>query len=217
MGFGGTPLPQPLAPTDSPTFAAVVTSKIYPPADAIAALSFFKADGLTKVITLDTINIRIGLGGVAPTQRLDIGTGRFICDNNYGYTQRSSGGATVTVVNLSSSDNLTFGQTTTINDAYFNVGGVANALVVKNTSGNVGIGAPAPGVKLEVGGKFKASQAILPGLFTVATAPAGVNGEDLFFTDGRKLLEGAGLGTGVKGTYSNGAWRRPSDDSVVVA
>lgn len=53
------------------------------------------------------------------------------------------------------------------------------------------------------------------GSFTVATLPAGSAGEAVFVSDGRKVLEGAGSGTGVMACYSNGAWRRLSDDAAV--
>ena len=55
-------------------------------------------------------------------------------------------------------------------------------------------------------------------IYIVAGLPvAAFNGALAFATNGRKSGETAGAGTGVLVAYSNGAWRRLSDDSVVAA
>ncbi len=52
--------------------------------------------------------------------------------------------------------------------------------------------------------------------YAVAALPAAAfNGALAFANDGRKAGEAAGAGTGVVAAYSNGAWRRLSDDAVV--
>ncbi len=51
--------------------------------------------------------------------------------------------------------------------------------------------------------------------YTVAALPAGPNGAIAFAVDGRKAGEAAGAGTGVLAVFSNGSWRRLSDDTVV--
>ncbi|MCY1228447.1 hypothetical protein D9M72_407640 [compost metagenome] len=55
--------------------------------------------------------------------------------------------------------------------------------------------------------------------FTVATAPTSglTNGGVIYISDGRKVGEGAGAGTGVIAYRSGGQWRRFSDDTTVVA
>lgn len=54
--------------------------------------------------------------------------------------------------------------------------------------------------------------------FTVATLPAaGENGRMRFVSDGRKMGEGAGAGTGVVVYDDSVAWRRTADDTTVVA
>ncbi|TNC12255.1 hypothetical protein FF100_15565 [Methylobacterium terricola] len=58
---------------------------------------------------------------------------------------------------------------------------------------------------------------IRPGIYTVATLPAGSNGTVVYASNARKVTEGAGAGTGVIAFYSNGNWRRLSDDSPVAA
>ncbi len=53
---------------------------------------------------------------------------------------------------------------------------------------------------------------------TVAVLPtAGQTGRLRFATDGRKIGEGIGAGTGVLAYDDGVAWRRTSDDSTVVA
>lgn len=56
-----------------------------------------------------------------------------------------------------------------------------------------------------------------PGTYTVGTLPAGAVGALAYVSNGRKIGEGAGAGTGVVASYSNGNWRRLSDDSPVAA
>ena len=58
---------------------------------------------------------------------------------------------------------------------------------------------------------------LTPVTYAVAALPTGTAGAMVFASDGRKAGEGAGAGTGVLTVYSNGAWRRLSDDSAVVA
>ncbi|MFH6783615.1 MULTISPECIES: hypothetical protein [Methylobacterium] len=64
---------------------------------------------------------------------------------------------------------------------------------------------------LVVAGKIRA------GSYTVSTVPAGVVGELIYVSNARKVGESAGAGTGVISYYSNGNWRRLSDDSAIAA
>ena len=57
-----------------------------------------------------------------------------------------------------------------------------------------------------------------PASYTVSALPASApNGALAFASNGRKSMETPGNGTGVLVAYSNGAWHRLSDDSVVGA
>lgn len=51
--------------------------------------------------------------------------------------------------------------------------------------------------------------------YTVAKLPSGVEGMIAYATNGRKVGEGAGAGTGVPVYYSNGHWRVYSTDATV--
>ena len=63
---------------------------------------------------------------------------------------------------------------------------------------------------------FKALLGLMP--YAVASLPsAAFNGALAFASNGRKLMEASGSGTGVVVAYSNGAWRRLSDDTVVAS
>lgn len=56
------------------------------------------------------------------------------------------------------------------------------------------------------------------GNFSVATLPPfGLEGDISYATDGRKVGEGPGMGTGVPVYFSNGAWLTFSGDTVVLA
>ncbi len=57
-----------------------------------------------------------------------------------------------------------------------------------------------------------------PASYPVASLPtAAFNGALAFASNGRKAGEAAGSGTGVMVAYSNGAWRRLSDDAIAAA
>ena len=63
---------------------------------------------------------------------------------------------------------------------------------------------------------FKALLGLTP--YAVASLPASAfNGALAFASNGRKVMEVAGSGSGVIVAYSNGAWRRLSDDTVVAS
>ena len=68
--------------------------------------------------------------------------------------------------------------------------------------------------KLEEEGRAEIAGGIVPLVF--ASLPvAGQPGRLVFVTDGRKLLEGVGAGTGVPAYDDGTAWRRTSDDTTV--
>ena len=57
-------------------------------------------------------------------------------------------------------------------------------------------------------------------VYTVATLPgagAVYEGAQAFASDGRKIGEGGGAGTGVPVYYSNAAWRVPGTDAAVTS
>ena len=57
-----------------------------------------------------------------------------------------------------------------------------------------------------------------PASYPVASLPtAAFNGALAFASNGRKVGEASGSGTGVVVAYSNGAWRRLSDDTAVAS
>jgi hypothetical protein len=53
--------------------------------------------------------------------------------------------------------------------------------------------------------------------YTFATLPSGVEGQISYVTNGRKVGEGVGVGTGVPVYFSNGLWRVYSTDTIVQA
>jgi hypothetical protein len=53
--------------------------------------------------------------------------------------------------------------------------------------------------------------------FTVASLPSGLEGDQSYATNGRKIGEGVGSGTGVPVYFSNGSWRVYSTDAAVQA
>lgn len=70
---------------------------------------------------------------------------------------------------------------------------------------------------LAVAVAIQSTYTITPGRFTFAQLPNTENGATAYCTNGRKIGEAAGAGTGVPVYYSNGAWRTYSNDAVVTA
>lgn len=56
------------------TATSISTSLIFPPSDSADAFDITKADGTTKILTVDTTNSRVGLLTTAPTHTLTIGS-----------------------------------------------------------------------------------------------------------------------------------------------
>jgi hypothetical protein len=75
------------------------------------------------------------------------------------------------------------------------------------------VGAITPGVLRGVMQDFLDSQGLIQ--YTVSALPSGSEGMKAYATNGRKVGEGAGLGTGVPVYYSNGLWRVFSTDAQV--
>lgn len=72
---------------------------------------------------------------------------------------------------------------------------------------------------LKINGRLRSSLPMKPGQFTVAglAALVGQESERAYATNGRKVGEGAGVGTGVPVYFSAGAWRVYSTDAPVQA
>jgi hypothetical protein len=77
------------------------------------------------------------------------------------------------------------------------------------------VGAITPGVLRGLMQDILDSQGLDP--YTVALLPAGTEGMRAYASNGRKVGEGAGLGTGVPVYFSNALWRVQSTDAVVAA
>jgi hypothetical protein len=77
-----------------------------------------------------------------------------------------------------------------------------------------GTGTAAFGSSISV---ISTSGVISIGKFTVAGLPTGAEGQIAYATNGRKVGEGGGSGTGVPVYFSNGSWRVYSTDAAVQA
>lgn len=49
-----------------------ISEKLFPEFDSPNAMAFYKSDGLTPVVIVDTLNKRVGIGGVHPQSPLDV-------------------------------------------------------------------------------------------------------------------------------------------------
>jgi len=112
----------------------VITNKIYPSADSTTALQFYKSNGTTNVLTLDTTNSRLGIG-VTPTVALDVvGTGHFSGETTTYYGVKINTGQALTC--RTTNDN-SYGHVMKYSDAnseYFTIGTVndSTAIILAN-------------------------------------------------------------------------------------
>lgn len=90
-----------------------------------------------------------------------------------------------------------------------------NGTLVFNDTGVAGDGGTLPTGNSS--GSIVAAGPITSGKYTVATLPTGVEGQRSYATNGRKIGEGSAAGTGVPVYFSNGSWRRSSDDTAVAS
>ena len=72
-------------------------------------------------------------------------------------------------------------------------------------------------LRLSRTGDLSVKSTIATGKFVVASLPTGSEGMTAYATNGRKVGEGSGAGTGVPVYFSAAKWRRYSDDTEVVA
>lgn len=90
-----------------------------------------------------------------------------------------------------------------------------NGTLVFNDTGVAGDGGTLPSGNSS--GSITSVGPLTAGKYTVVTLPTGVEAQVAYATNGRKIGEGAGAGTGVPVYFSNSSWRRFSDDTVVVS
>lgn len=92
---------------------------------------------------------RVGIGTTSPATKLYVSGDSIALDNNYGLQIKDASGTRRGVMQLDTTDDLQIGETS-IDDMYFTVGGVNDALTIKQTTGNVGIGTTGPSFKTHI-------------------------------------------------------------------
>lgn len=90
----------------------------------------------------------LGIGTLTPLATLDI-NGTLLLPNNMGVYFKLASGSGTKSLTMDTGDNLVFGSTA-IDDIKFNVGGLADAVRIKETTGNVGIGTTTPVSKAHI-------------------------------------------------------------------
>lgn len=82
-------------------------------------------------------------------------------------------------------------------------------------NGKNGLVARISNTGLAITGEVTTTKPLRPPVHTLAALPVGTEGATAYCSNGRKVGEGAGAGTGVPVYFSGSAWRRFSDDTVV--
>lgn len=225
----GTPTaPTPLTADNSTTLAttALVQAKIAANAPGLAPVQ--SVAGRTGVVTLAVADVSgaVNKAGDTGLGNMSMGalttTGEIINAPGSGTAQTFNvGGGSL----IRFADTQIFGQTLGLaylqwdrgssQDRNFrvftsNYTGVSNQALLLDSNANTTINS-----LTATTGSF--SGPVNPGSYTVATLPVGTNGASVYASNGRKVGEGAGAGTGSRVVYSNGAWRRLSDETAITA
>ncbi|MBU4257729.1 hypothetical protein KKC04_04960 [Patescibacteria group bacterium] len=104
----------------------------------------------------------VGIGTTSPGAKLHVSGGLILVDNNQGgFRIKDAGGTGRITLDVDSGDDIKLGDSN-FDDLLVSVGNVANAMVIKQTTGNVGIGTTSPSQKLHVEGKCVTGDTLLP-------------------------------------------------------
>jgi len=116
------------------------------------SLNFYtrKAGVFTEKVTIDASG-NVGIGTTGPETKLHVSGDSIALDNTYGIHIKDAGGTRRWVAQVDAGDDITIGDTS-LDDILFDVGGDADAMVIKQTTGNVGIGTTGPSQLLEIEG-----------------------------------------------------------------
>ena len=190
----------------------------------------YSTRALAGLLSSDRYRISVSAGGTNFTQALDIdpSTGHV---GLAGYTADANNALGVTGTSFlftASVDScrFTFNKAATANDAslIFETGFSARALAGLLGSDGYQLKVSPDGSTFfqvytvdQTTGNLAIKALVTPASYTVGTLPVGVNGALAFASNGLKVSEVTGGGTGVIVVFSNGSWRRLSDDNVVAA
>ncbi len=101
------------------------------------------------IMSLDLNNQRVGIGTPSPEQILDVAGGWIEIDNAKALLGEDSGGVGRGLIGIESTDDVIIGSSN-LDSIRFDVAGVADAMFIEETSGEVGIGTDSPDAKLEI-------------------------------------------------------------------
>ena len=97
----------------------------------------------------DDTNKRLGIGTESPDALLHVSGGDILLDNNESILGKAAGGAARNLIKIDGTDDVIIGGTN-IDAMRFNVKGLASALFIQPTTGNVGIGTTSPQKDLHI-------------------------------------------------------------------
>ncbi len=142
----------------------------------------------TPIMVIDgpTRRVGIGIGDAEPAQALEIGGGNIMLENTFAYGIRLADTTQVSLMGVSAGDDMTIGSAsinnlilTTGGSTILSVGGVATALAIIETTGNVGIGTGTPETRLKVIGKANITETVYAHNFSSNSDIVFVNGSGI--------------------------------------
>jgi len=110
---------------------------------------FLISRGSSEYLTIKSDG-KVGIGTDSPDAKLHVSGGDILIDNNYYLRAKDSGGTARLVLGFDANNNFYLGNDYAGGDTYIRAYGSGNALVIKATTGNVGIGTDNPDGLLEL-------------------------------------------------------------------
>ena len=136
----------------------------------------------------------VGIGETYPDEKLHVSGGNVLLDNNQAIRIKdATPGYPRDVVKVDTGDNVNIGNSA-LAHIFFDAGGADNALVIEDTTGNVGIGTTSPGYKLEVAGSLNATDITEGGTPVLTEEADSVIGNEVLDAADATLIR-SGIGT----------------------
>lgn len=136
----------------------------------------------------DATNNRLGIGTATPATPLQVAGGKILLDNAQGIQIKDSAGTARTILQVDSGDNVYLDSAATGGDTFFRASGV-DKVTIKGTSGNVGIGTTAPGVKLDVLGSARVYSSTADAAILIGSDQVDANSGKISYNRGTANLD----------------------------
>jgi len=136
----------------------------------------------------DATNNRLGIGTATPATTLQVVGGKILLDNAQGIQFKDSAGTARTILQVDSGDNVYLDSAATGGDTFLRASGI-DKMTIKGTSGRVGIGTTAPGVRLDVLGSARVYDSTADAAILIGSDQVDANSAKISYNRGTANLD----------------------------